>query len=130
MLTRAEENSAYRRVILGRQSRKKTHTNPLPESLGASQLTFMTPTSHPSNQQCPAHPEFTRTPTVPPHTVCPNIQLGPQYNWTPGQPHSEAKSPAFQNPFVTLVLSYIVGPSIQPPKALRVSASDTLDVHL
>lgn len=35
-----------------------------------------------------------------------------------------------RKPSVSLALSYIVGPSIQTPKTLRVSASNTLDIHL
>ena len=46
-----------------------------------------------------------------------------------GDPCSEASSPAFQQP-VTPARPHVVRPSVQPPEALRVSAADTLDVHL
>lgn len=137
MLTRADENSAYRRVIWGRESGKKITLAPLaqptqlPKSLGAGHSASVTPTPNPANQRCPIHPEFTHTPRLPPIHIVPQDPARPtaQLGTWP-TPTAKLRTLPFRSPFVTPALSHIVGPSIQPPEALRVSASDTLDIHL
>lgn len=57
-------------------------------------------------------------------------QLAPSlWGWPPHK-HSETKPPLFQTPLLSLPFPHIVGPCVQPSKALRVSAADTLDIHL
>ena len=74
--------------------------------------------------QCPAH-----TPRAPPHSVA----------TCPARPRDTAPRPSdrtvglpalpFSRP-ATPAHAHIVRPSVQPSEALRVSAADTLDVHL
>lgn len=107
MLTRAEENSAYRRVIWEKESRMKSHSNSLaqptqpPDSLGGGQPTAVPPTSGPS-QQHPTHPEFDHAPRLP---LTQGGYISSQAHDTTmnlANPHGEAQTLPSRNPVVTL----------------------------
>lgn len=130
MLTRAEENSAYRRVIWSKKEGRKL--TPIPPAQPTKPLTLSKlanqPLGDPHLQALP----HSAQPTLPgcPHTAWLHVQSDPET-----QPRGRVTTqwgcqPCLSADPATRAHAHIVRPSVQPSEALRVSAADTLDVHL